>query len=159
LRRKIIMDVMNPTYQEVERALDLDLAKLTLTMVWARQNGYTVEPKRAGRYQGGHRAGGAIDQVHWLNRRAMPAGIGYLALRLSAGAGVLCRWDALLRRSVRRSATRWRFAHRAMRDKWSMAILSVTFGSEGRELIDLTLRRKRFYGGATGAATSIIGEA
>ena len=39
------MDVMNPTYQEVERALDLDLAKLTLTMVWARQNGYTVEPK------------------------------------------------------------------------------------------------------------------
>jgi hypothetical protein len=44
-RRKITMDVMNPTYQEVERALDLDLAKLTLTMVWARQNGYTVEPK------------------------------------------------------------------------------------------------------------------
>ena len=39
------MDVMNPTYQEVERALDLDLAKLTLTMVWARQNGYIVEPK------------------------------------------------------------------------------------------------------------------
>jgi hypothetical protein len=38
------MDVMNPTYQEVERALDLDLAKLTLTMVWARQIGYTVEP-------------------------------------------------------------------------------------------------------------------
>ena len=45
LRRKIIMDVMNPTYQEVERALDLDLAKLTQTMVWARQSGYIVEPK------------------------------------------------------------------------------------------------------------------
>ena len=39
------MDVMNPTYQEVERALDLDLTKLTLTMVWARQSGYIVEPK------------------------------------------------------------------------------------------------------------------
>ena len=27
------MDVMNPTYEEVERALDLDLAKLTLTWI------------------------------------------------------------------------------------------------------------------------------
>jgi hypothetical protein len=43
--RTITMDVMNPTYEEVERALDLDLAKLTLTMVWARQSGYIVEPK------------------------------------------------------------------------------------------------------------------
>jgi hypothetical protein len=39
------MDVMSTTYEEVERALDLDLAKLTQTMVWARRSGYVVEPK------------------------------------------------------------------------------------------------------------------
>jgi hypothetical protein len=39
------MDVMSTTYEEVERALDVDLAKLTQTMVWARQSGYIVEPK------------------------------------------------------------------------------------------------------------------
>ena len=43
--RTITVDVVNPTYQEVERALDLDLAKLTQTMVWARQSGFIVEPK------------------------------------------------------------------------------------------------------------------
>ena len=34
--------------------------------------------------QSGHRAAGAVDQVHWLNRRRWPTagGIGYLALRL-----------------------------------------------------------------------------
>ena len=39
------MDVKSTTYEEVERALDLDLAKLTQTMMWARRNGYVVEPK------------------------------------------------------------------------------------------------------------------
>ena len=36
---------VNPTYDDVERALDLDLAKPTLRVVWARQSGYIVEPK------------------------------------------------------------------------------------------------------------------